>query len=452
MAAEPTAQTVDVAQIIDAAPFRGLPVLVFAFTAIALVIDGFDVTAVAFVAPTLLTEWQLTRAELAPAIAAGLFGMSIGSLAMGTLGDRGGRRMLLCACLALAGAASFGCATAANVVELAAWRFVAGLGLGGALPNASALMAEYAPARTRSLVLAAVLVGLPLGSMLGAEVSAQLVPEHGWRIVFVLGGILPLAIAGLLWIAVPESPRFLARHPTRRAELQRVLARLGAGPWLGDVRFVVHEAGADATQGSLRDLWSPAFRRDTLALWVAFAAGLFVVYAIGSWLPTVLAAAGLPLASALRGSVAFNLGGVFGSLLVAWAMTRLGSRPVLLVTVALGIAAAIALALLPVRADALVPLVAAIALAGASLNGGVTGLYPVAAHVYPTALRATGVGWSLGVSRFAAVLSAFAGSAVLALGTGTAPFFLALAAVLGLMLVGVALVRRHVARAATRSY
>jgi AAHS family 4-hydroxybenzoate transporter-like MFS transporter len=208
----------------------------------------------------------------------------------------------------------------------------------------------------------------------------------------------------------------------------------------------VHEAGAEATQGRLRDLWAPAFRRDTLALWLAFAAGLFSVYAVGSWLPTVLSSAGLPLASAIRGSVAFNLGGVFGSLLVAWAIMRRGSRAVLLATVAVGIAAGIALALLPASTTTFVPLLAAIAVLGASLNGSATGLYAVAAHVYPTALRASGVGWALGVSRFAAVLSAFAGSAVLALGSGTAPFFVVLALVLALMFVGVALVRRHVPR------
>lgn len=443
MAAEPVERTVDVAAVIDRAPFRGLPVLVFAFTAVALVIDGFDVTALAFVAPKLLEEWQLTRAELAPAIAAGLLGMSFGSLVLGSLGDRYGRRALLCACLALAGLTSFGCATASGVGEIAAWRFLAGLGLGGALPNASALMAEYAPARSRSLVLAAVLVALPLGSLAGAELAARLVPEHGWRIVFEIGGVLPIALAVAMGLAVPESPRFLARQAARRAELERVLARLGAGPWRGDERFVVQEAGADATQGRLRDLWGAAFRRDTLALWLAFACGLFAVYAIGSWLPTVLAAAGLPLASALRGSVAFNLGGVAGSLLVAWAMTRLGSRRVLLATVAVGIAGLSVLAALPARGDAFMPLLATIAVAGASLNGAITGLYPVAAHVYPTALRSSGVGWALGVSRFAAVLSAFAGSAVLALGGGTAPFFAVLAVVLVAMFAGVALVRRH---------
>lgn len=450
MSSQPDGPTVDVAAIFDGARFRGLPAFVFAFTALALVFDGFDITAIAFVAPALLTEWSATRAELAPVLAAGLAGMGVGSLVLGTLGDRFGRRTMLCVCLALVAATSFGCSTADDLGELGVWRLLTGLGLGGAIPNASALMAEFAPARSRNVVVAAAIVGIPLGGLLGAEVAAQVVPVYGWRSMFVIGAVLPGVLAVLMWLVVPESPRFLARRPARRAELERVLSRVGAGPWRGDERFVLRESGADVTEGRLRDLWAPAFRRDTLALWLAFSASVFAIYSFGNWLPTVLAGAGLPLATAIRGSVAFNLGGVAGSLFVAWAMTRYGSRPVLVATLVLGIASTASLALVPVGpGHALAPLFVGLVLVGACTNGVQVGMFPVSAHLYPTALRASGVGWALGVARVAGVLSAFAGSAVLAFGTGTAPFFVGIAAVIGLVLAGVTLLRGHLpARAA----
>jgi AAHS family 4-hydroxybenzoate transporter-like MFS transporter len=444
VSSQPEGRTVDVGAVFDGASFRGLPLLVFAFTALALVFDGFDITAIAFAAPALLTEWNATRAELAPVLAAGLAGMGIGSLLLGTLGDRYGRRTMLCVCLVLVAATSFGCATADDLFELGAWRLLTGLGLGGAIPNASALMAEFAPARSRNVVVAAAIVGIPLGGLLGAEVAAQVIPVHGWRAVFVIGAVLPGLLAIAMWLVVPESPRFLARRPDRRAELVRVLARVGAGGLRGDERFVVRESGAEATEGRLRDLWAPAFRRDTLSLWLAFSASVFAIYSFGSWLPTVLAGAGLPLPTAIRGSVAFNLGGVFGSLLVAWAMTRWGSRRVLVATLVVGIASTASLALVPIGPDAdRVPLFAGLVVVGACLNGVQVGMFPVSAHVYPTALRASGVGWALGIARGAGVLSAFAGSAALAFGSGTAPFFLGVAAVIVLVLAGVARLRSH---------
>jgi AAHS family 4-hydroxybenzoate transporter-like MFS transporter len=438
-------RTVDVAAIFDSARFRGLPLLVYCFTALAFVFDGFDITAIAYAAPALLPEWHLTRAELAPVLAAGLAGMGLGSLALGTLGDRHGRRTMLCVCLLIVSVTSLICATAGDRWQLGVWRLLTGIGLGGAIPNASALMAEFAPARSRSLVMAAALVGIPLGGLLGAEIAARVVPAYGWRALFVIGGVLPGVLAIVMCLAVPESPRFLARRPARRAELERVLARVGGGPWRGDERFVVLEAGVEAAQGRLRDLWSPTFRRDTFALWLAFSASTFAIYGLANWLPTVLAGAGVPLAMSIRGLLAFSLGGVVGTLLVASAMTRFGSRPVLLAALVLGIASTASLVLVPIGSDAkLFPLFAGLALAGASMNGVQVGMVPVAAHVYPTAVRASGVGWAVGVARLAGVVSAFAGSAALGLRGDPKPFFGGVAVVIASVLLGVMLLRRHV--------
>jgi AAHS family 4-hydroxybenzoate transporter-like MFS transporter len=440
----PDGRTVDVSAILDGARLRGLPGRVFVLASLALIVDGFDIAALAFIAPSLIADWNVSRAELAPVLAAALIGMSIGSLTLGRLGDRYGRRTLLVACLLLAAAATLGCATAHGPVELAAWRFVAGLGLGGSLPNASSVTAEFAPARWRSLLLGAAIVGLPLGSVIGAEISARVIPLHGWAAIFVIGAALPAALAVLIMIALPESPRFLARQPARRGDLERLLTRVGAGPWRGDERFVIVEPDADATRGRLTDLWSDVFRRDTLGIWLAFGAGLFAVYALGTWIPTLLSAAGLPLPAAIRGSLWFNFGGMLGSVVITFATSRFGSRPVLITTVAIGIVGLLMLAVIPVGAATLLPIYVVLAVIGASLTGSQSGLYPLATNIYPTALRASGVGWALGAGRVGGVLSSFAASAVAALGGGLPSFCIALAAILALMYVGVARVRRHV--------
>jgi MFS transporter, AAHS family, 4-hydroxybenzoate transporter len=437
--------TLDLGKALDHARFRGLPLRVFVFAALALIADGFDIQAIAFVAPALLTEWNVTRAALAPVLAAGLVGMGIGSFAFGTLGDRWGRRSALLAALVLVAMMSLMCALARDLFELGMARLLLGLGLGGALPNASALMAEYAPARHRSVIVAAAVVGIPLGGLLGAEVSAQLIPTLGWRSLFVVGAVAPALLVLAMWFWLPESARFLARDPSRRSELLAVLARLGHSNIADDTELVAHEPKVSATSGGLRTLWSNALRRDTAGLWLAFFASVFVVYSIFSWLPTVLTAQGLPLTTAIRGSLVFNVGGVVGSLLAAWLMTRLGSRRVLVGVALAGIATLAMLGLAPASpSHSLLPLLLGLTVAGACINGVQVGLYPLASHIYPTACRATGVGWALGVARFGGVLSAFAGSAVLVLGAGTLPFFGSIAVAMTLVVAGLMIVRRHV--------
>jgi MFS transporter, AAHS family, 4-hydroxybenzoate transporter len=240
--------------------------------------------------------------------------------------------------------------------------------------------------------------------------------------------------------------RFLARRPQRRADLVGLLARLGGRPVTNDTQLLLREEQTSSGNAGLRELWGPALRPDTLGLWLAFFASVFVVYSIFSWLPTVLTGQGLPLATAIRGSLVFNVGGVVGSLLVAWLMTRFGSRAVLLLVATAGIATLALLGLAPAAIEAsLLPLMLGLTMAGACINGVQVGLYPLAAHIYPTACRASGVGWALGVARLGGVLSAFAGSAVLLLGEGTLPFFGSIAGAMTMVIVGLLVMRSHTA-------
>ena len=444
----PPAASVQVAEVIDGCAFRGLSLHVFIFTLLTLVVDGFDIQAVGFVAPALLGEWDITRAELSPVLASALVGMAAGAASFGWLGDRSGRRTALIVSMLVVAAGSLLSAYARTPEELALYRFITGLGLGGSLPNATSLMAEFAPLAVRNLLVTSTVVGVPIGGMLGAEAAAQLLPVFGWRSVFVAGALLPLLLALAMWLWMPESPRYLARRAKRSGELARLLNRLShTDRYRASDTFVIADQALNQRQVGLGALFAPGYRADTLLLWMSFLASIFSVYALFNWLPTVLSSIGLPMTVALRCALVVNLGGVLGAFVMASGMNRIGSRKVLLAFSAMGALLASALAAFqrdlfdPNDLTALLIIMAGI---GAAILGVQTGLYSVSAHAYPTSARATGVGAALGVGRLGGILSAFAGALVSTPGGGVAPFFGGIAAVAVVMAVSIGTLGRHI--------
>ena len=439
-----TRQSVDVTSVVDGARFGSHALLVSALTTLALVFDGFDIQAIAFAAPKLMTEWGIDRATLAPILAAGLLGMFVGALVLGIVGDRYGRRRALLASMALMAVSSLLAATADAPRPLAAYRFLTGLGLGGALPNATALMVEFAPLAVRTLVVAITVVGVPIGGMLGAAIAARLVPAFGWPSIFVLGGVLPaVLLLAMAWL-LPESPQFLTRRRGRERELATTLNRvLGEPRYDGTERFTSRDVGTAGDRPGPLALFGPEHRRETLLIWLIFFTNVFTAYCYFSWTPTVLTGVGLPLATALRGLLLFNLGGVFGALIGAWWMGRVGSRPVLLVLAGAAALSTLALGLVEATPEENLLLMLCLLIAGVGVSGVQVQMYTVAASAYPTQLRATGVGWALGTARLGGVLSAFAGSVVQVLGSGLKPFFTSIAIVIVATFAGIALLRRH---------
>jgi len=441
--------TVDVVGILDRAPFRGLSVRVSVLTVLAMVFDGFDIQAIAFAAPALLMEFGITRPQLGPILAAGLIGMALGAFALGALGDRLGRRAALVASLALIAVTSLGTVFASSPDEMLAWRFLTGIGLGGVTPNCTALMVEFAPLSVRNVVVALTVVGVPLGGVLGAEVAAQLMPLFGWRSIFLVGAVLPGTLALVLLLSLPESPRYLARLGGQGAELAGLLNRVTRSQSFDpSMAFVVLESQTSVARSRVAAVLGTEFRRDTLLIWMIFATNIFAVYAFFNWLPTVLASVGLPMSIALRGSLIFNLGGVVASVLVAMSVSRFGSRHTLRVvgigaivtTMAMGFVA-------PTDVTALLMLMA---LAGGCILGMQVCMYAVAANVYPTAVRSTGVGWASAIARLGGIASSLIGGVLLSLGQGMTPFLVAVALVLVPTLIGVWLLQRHMPATAAR--
>jgi MFS transporter, AAHS family, 4-hydroxybenzoate transporter len=441
---------VDVGAVLDQAQFRGLPLLVMFCAAMIMVLDGFDIQVIGLAAPALAAEFGVERSALAPALAASLLGMACGGFALGPWGDRRGRRPALLLSAAIFGFGTVASAAVTSLEQLVVLRLLTGVGLGGALPNATALMAEFAPPRVRAQAIAAALVGVPIGGMLGAAIAAEVIPAFGWRVIFIIGGALPLLAAVALYFLLPESPRYLVAHASRRVELAQILNRILREPCYSGAEQFTLGGAAHATQladsGGVFARWR---LRDTFALWLIFVTSLFAVYCFYSWAPVVLTSLGMDLATAVRGSLVFNTAGLIGSLLVSWITSQFGSRWTQALLGAIGVAALYAVGQLVLsveRGAESLPtptLMAGFAVAGFCILAVQVTMYAVAAHVYPTSCRSAGVGWAQGMGRVGGVVSVFAGALMLSR-AGAAGFFFAVAAVLAVTVVGILALRRHI--------
>jgi AAHS family 4-hydroxybenzoate transporter-like MFS transporter len=272
-------RTVDVAALLDGSSWSTYQKLLTALAALAVIFDGFDIQILGFAIPSLIREWHVARAAFGPVLAVGLAGMAVGGPLAGYCGDRFGRRTALIGCVAAFGIATIGTAFVHEFTGLEIMRFVTGMGTGGALPNASALAAEFAPLRRRSMAVKLTLVCVPLGGMLGGLLAARVLPTLGWRGLYAIGGALPLLFSFVLYAVLPESPRFLARKAALWPRLARLMTRMGHTVPIG-ASFEDRAERASASKASLHTLFGPGLARDTVGLWIAFFFCLGSVYLI----------------------------------------------------------------------------------------------------------------------------------------------------------------------------
>jgi AAHS family 4-hydroxybenzoate transporter-like MFS transporter len=369
------------------------------------------------------------------------------------LGDRLGRRAALLGSVVTFAVLTLAISFVDSVAMLGALRFLAGVGLGGAMPNAATLASEYVPRRQRPFAVTLTIVCIPLGGALAGELAARVIPTYGWRMLFVLGGVIPIVLALVLWRVLPESPRYLARHRRRWPELTRTMRRIGHD-LPDDVEYV--EAGAvgvPVKPASIGSLFSPAYARDTLALFASFFFCLMVNYVIILLLPVMLTGpdGGFTQPAASRALAMSNYGGVAGALLGALVIQRLGSRMTMLGMSAGAVVCAMVLTGTPIDPQNTFFLMLMFVLTGGLLNAVQTTMYALAAHVYPTDIRSTGVGTAVAVGRIGNVLAAYVGS--YALDRGGAPgYFTSIAVLMGIVFVSLAMVRRHVPRSSAEPH
>jgi AAHS family 4-hydroxybenzoate transporter-like MFS transporter len=438
-------QTIDVGALLDDARWSGYQKFLVAATAMTIILDGLDNQLLGAAVPSMMREWSLQRPAFVPAQTAGMVGMMIGGAIGGVIGDRLGRRVALLGSVVAFGALTVLVSLSTGIVALTVLRFFAGFGLGGAMPNAAALSSEYVPVRQRPFAVTLTIVCIPLGGSLAGIVGALVLPRFGWRGLFMVGGILPLVIAAILLKVLPESPRFLARMPERWPQLRALLRRLGHSV-SDDAQFA--EIGEKKiARVSTSELVTPQFRRDTLALCASFFFCLLTVYIGTNWVPTMLFAAKFDVGTASYGLTAFNLGGVVGAILGAVVIMRLGSRLTMLVMAAGAIAGAVVLASMSIGPQSAFAVLTMLAWTGGLINAVQTTMYALAAHVYPTAVRATGVGTAVAFGRIGGVLSPSVGSWALESG-GSSRYFGLMAATMTVALASLAMIRRHIPGAA----
>ncbi len=437
-----THATVDLSRTLDHGPWTGYQRWLVFLVALTIIFDGFDNQLLGVALPTMMREWAVPRSAFAPVVSLGYLGMMIGGTAAGLAGDRFGRKVALLACMVIFGLATTVVAAVDSVGTLAALRLLAGVGLGGAMPNAAALAAEYVPLRRRPFAVTLAIVCVPAGAALAGLAAIFALPAIGWRGMFLAGGVLPLIAAAVLVRLLPESPRFLVRHPQRWTELAGLMRRMGHDVPPGATFTDDLERGG--ASGSLASLFQRDWRVDTFALWAAFFSCLMAVYLGLSWLPSILAGAGLGPTVASAGLSAFNLGGVAGALAGGALLGRFGSRATMLTMAAGAVVCALVMSTMTIAAQSpVLPILVMLTLTGGLINAVQTTMYALAAHVYPTAVRAAGVGTAVAFGRSGAILTGYAGPWALEY-RGSQSFFWVMTGALVVTTVALAVVRRHV--------
>jgi AAHS family 4-hydroxybenzoate transporter-like MFS transporter len=440
-----TGDFVDIGQQIDDGAWTGVQRQVVIFAILAIVIDGIDNQLLALVLPSMMKEWHVTRGDFSPVFALGLIGMSGGTALAGFLGDRLGRKTALLVSVVLFGLVTLATSKVHSLHSLYWLRMLAGIGIGGALPNATALIAEFVPMAGRSIAITAGILGGSTGGLIGGFVASSILTDDNWRVLFIGGGGVALIFAVVIAIALPESPRFLVGRPGRKKELLQLLHRLGIPSPAGATLLDGTERSA---RGSLATVFTRQYRRDTIALWGACFFTVLTGYMALNWAPSLLAGMGFDLSATSAGLAAFNFGGIFGSIVIGVLIGRFGSRWPSLGTLTMTALWAAFLA----AAHVLDPhnrlvMVAAFATGGFFSNGGITALYVTALHTYPTRMRTTGVGSTIAFGRIGAILSSYAGPAILAAG-GASGYFALLSAMMIAAAIFLFFLRHHVPRPA----
>lgn len=400
----------DVVELLDNARISKFHINLIVWSFLIMVVDGFDLQAIGYVAPSLIKEWGLNRAAFGTAFSAGLVGMMIGATQGGTLGDRLGRKRTVLVGVVWFGLFTLVTAWVGGLTGLVLLRFLAGIGLGCAVPNAIALNTEYAPKRLRATMVTVMFLGYTIGAALGGAAAALLIPRFGWPSVFIAGGVAPIVVALLCVKYLPESVRFQLLRGNKleaaRHQLQAWFpqARIGAATQL----VMVEEVRPGYSLGHLFKEGRAPF---TVLLWICFIANLVTLHFIANWLPTVIESTGVPLQRAVIVTSLFQVGGTLGGIIIS----RLLDRGSLVPLVGFFAMAALMIAAIGMFSSSETMLEAIVFGAGLFVVGTQFGLNALAGSSYPTFIRSTGVGWALGIGRIGSIMGPAVGGVLIAM-------------------------------------
>jgi len=400
----------DISAFIDNRPLSVYQIRILITCFIVMLLDGFDMQVIGLALPALARDWGLSPKDFGLALTAGPVGMVIGAAFLGPLADRYGRKRPVIAAVIIFGLFTVLAAVTRTPAALAATRFIMGLGLGGVIPNIVALSAEYVPERYRGTLSTLTYTGVPLGALASGLFGAWLIPAHGWQSVFYIGGLVPLAIALYAIFTLPESIRFIAAKSGREGEAVSIIRKIAPDVQMTDtVRFTLHEAQQQKT--GISGLFGPGRTLPTVLLTLVFVANTFGVYFFMSWLPVLMKQSGLSLKFALLSTVLLNGGGALGTAALGNLIDRFGVFRVMAASYLIGGLAIIAVGV----GGGPALLVPAIFITGTCMMGAQCAMYAAVAIVYPTALRATGVGTTMGWGRLGSIIGPVVGTVFVAL-------------------------------------
>ncbi len=408
-----TTPAIDLTELMDNRAFNSFNVKLIVISFLVVLLDGYAIPVVGLAAPDLIKAWGIgDPGVFGPVFGASMVGMLVGAPLIGYIGDRFGRRTAIILSCLIYGAFTWVIVFASTLPHLIVLRFLAGIGIGGVLANIGAINAEFAPRRFQATAIIVTFTGTAFGGSLPGPVTALLVPNYGWQLLFHIGGIGPIIIAGIVALTMPESIRFLALKVGRQADVRRLMKQLEPAMSFGPTAEFVVRHERQIKELSPKYLFTDGFALITVLLWLIFALNLMGYFFLISWMPTLLSGANIPVAQAALITGVLQLGGVVGALSISRLVDKFAMKPVaFLFAIAVPIIGSIGYVGIISRPM----LVAIVFLAGFCTLGIQLALNALASIIYPTALRASGVGWALGIGRVGSIVGPIVGGILISM-------------------------------------
>jgi len=424
-------RTVDLAPIIDRQKIGAFHIQLIVVAFLVVMVDGYDIGAAAIAAPALIREWHVAPAQLGGLFSAGLFAGLFGPLILGWISDHYGRRNAIVIGGIFFGVFTWASVLAQDLTTLIYLRFIAGLGIAGVLPITVALVNEYAPRRLRATLFVLMFSGVTFGGGLPGIVGARLMADHGWRILFTIGGIVPILVAILVVFTLPESVKFLSLKTERHPRLVALLRRMQPGLALDPASHFVIGGEDNRAKFSYTAIFKGRLAWITPLFWFSNAINLMIFYFVNQWIPTILSANGVSVEHAGLATTAFQFAGTLGGLVIMRPLDKWGFIPVpILFAIAIPVIASIGLPGLSEGAT-----IALVAAAGFCLLGLQFGNIACETNVYPTYIRSWGVGSCFGAGRVGSVIGPLVGGVLIGMHLPIQQLFLIAAIPLGLGLI-----------------
>lgn len=416
-------QQVDLREFLDENRISPLQKLIIFLCLMIVVVDGIDISIMGFVAPVIKQEWGISTTDLAPVMSAALVGLALGAVISGPLADKFGRKKLLVMNLMGFGVFTLCAAVADNVNELMIFRFIAGLFMGGVMPQAVTMVTDYSPMRLNGRMVTLILSGFTIGAAIGGFLAAWVIPHYNWQAMMIIGGILPLILAVIAMLKLPESIGYkvLKNHP--KAEIDAIIHKMAPDFDTENKVFVLPKAKTNTVDNPVKTVVSPFYIMGSFLLWWSYASGLFVVYLLGSWLPMMSHEFGFSISEASLITAIYQLGGPIGCIACGYLMDKINPHVGLVLAYTIAIFFMIFIG--EVGNNFMMYSMMCFFI-GMWMNGANAGINGVSSAFYPVFARATGNSWMHGIGRLGAVASAFAGAYFLSLGWPASKIFLIL--------------------------